>query len=71
MYHESKLGLNWTWVIFYSTEAQSRGQGLGGNLVVLSGPLGFPDGAVVKNPPANARDARDVDWSLGWEDPLE
>ena len=26
---------------------------------------------VVKNPPANAGDARDTVWSLGWEDHLE
>ena len=26
---------------------------------------------VVKNPPANAGDIRDVVHSLGWEDPLE
>ena len=26
---------------------------------------------VVKNPPANAGDIRDVVQSLGWEDPLE
>ena len=30
--------------------------------------MGFPDGSVVKNPPANAGD---VGLSLGWEDPLE
>ena len=29
--------------------------------------LGFPGGLVVKNPPANAGDARD----MGWEEPLE
>ena len=28
----------------------------------------FPSGAVVKNPPANAGDAR---LTLGWKDPLE
>ena len=27
--------------------------------------LGFPGDAVVKNPPANAGDARDVSWILG------
>ena len=26
---------------------------------------------VVKNPPTNAGDLREVIWSLGWEDPLE
>ena len=31
----------------------------------------FPDGAVVKNPPANAGDARIWVWSLGQEVPLE
>ena len=31
--------------------------------------LGFPGGAVVKNPPANAGDKRIQ--SLAWEDPLE
>ena len=30
----------------------------------------FPGGSVVKNPPANAGDIRDVD-SIGWKDPLE
>ena len=33
--------------------------------------LGFPGGAVVKNPPASAGDAGDVVRSLGQEDPLE
>ena len=28
----------------------------------------FPDGSVVKNPPANTRDADSIP---GWEDPLE
>jgi len=32
---------------------------------------GFPGGTLVKNPHANAGDARDVDLSLWWEDPLE
>ena len=31
------------------------------------GPLAFAGGAMVKNPPADARDFRDT----GWEDPLE
>ena len=31
----------------------------------------FPGGAVVKNLPANAGDARDVGQSVGWVDPLE
>ena len=26
---------------------------------------------VAKNPPANAENAIDMGWSLGWEDPLE
>ena len=26
---------------------------------------------MVKNPPANAGDARDLVWFLGWEDPME
>ena len=30
-----------------------------------------PDGAVVKNPSANAGDMGEVDSVLGWEDPLE
>ena len=29
-------------------------------------PLGFPGGAVVKNPPA---DAKDAGQTLGWKDP--
>ena len=33
--------------------------------------LGFPGGAVVKNPPASAGGAGDVVRSLGQEDPLE
>ena len=37
----------------------------------LKKPGGFPGGAVVKNPPASAGDARDVIRSLGREDPLE
>ena len=28
-------------------------------------------GGAVKNPPANARDLRDVGSILGWDDPLE
>ena len=28
--------------------------------------MGFPDGAVVKNPPANARDAGDAVSVTGW-----
>ena len=32
---------------------------------------GFPGGAVVKNLPVNAGDARDTVRSLEWEDPLE
>ena len=31
----------------------------------------LPGGAVVKNPPANVGDARDVGSISGWEDPLE
>ena len=30
-----------------------------------------PDGAVVKNPSANAGDMGEADSVLGWEDPLE
>ena len=30
-----------------------------------------PHKLVVKNPPANARDVRDTDLILCWEDPLE
>ena len=33
--------------------------------------LGFPNGWALKNPPANARDIRDVGSSLSQEDPLE
>ena len=33
--------------------------------------LGFPGGAVVKNPQGNTWDKRDVVWSLGREDALE
>ena len=33
--------------------------------------IDFPGGAVIKNPPASVGDTGDVDWSLGWEDPLE
>jgi len=31
----------------------------------------FPGGSVVKNPPANAGDTRDLGWIPGSEDPLE
>ena len=31
----------------------------------------LPGGAVVKNPPANVGDARDMALISGWEDPLE
>ena len=37
----------------------------------LKKPRGFPGGAVVKNPPASAGDARDVIRSVGREDPRE
>ena len=33
--------------------------------------MGFPGGRVVKNPPANAGDARDMSSILSWEEPLE
>ena len=33
--------------------------------------VGFPGGAVVKNPPASAGDTRDVGSIPGREDPLE
>ena len=32
---------------------------------------GFPGGSVIKNLPANAREARDAGSILGWGDPLE
>ena len=32
---------------------------------------GFPGGALVKNPPANAGDARDPGSTPSWKDPLE
>ena len=33
--------------------------------------MGFSGGTVVKNPPVNAGDARDMGQSLGWEDALD
>ena len=33
--------------------------------------MGFPGGAVVKNPPANAGDSRDTGSIPGWEDHTE
>ena len=39
-----------------------------GCIFIIKEITGFPDGTVVKNPPANAGD---VGQSLGWEDPLE
>ena len=33
--------------------------------------MGFSGGMVVKNPPVNAGDARDMGQSLGWEDALD
>ena len=33
--------------------------------------FGFPGRAASKNLAANSRDAGDLGWSLGWEDPLE
>ena len=33
--------------------------------------VGFPGGAVVKNPPANAGDTRDLGSILGREDPMQ
>ena len=41
------------------------------SVYTLSDLWSFPGGAVVKNPPANAGDARDEVLSLGQEDPLE
>ena len=37
----------------------------------MSMDVGFPGGAVVKNPPASAGDTRDVGSIPGREDPLE
>ena len=37
----------------------------------MSDYVGFPDGAVVKNLPANAGSSRDMSLIPGWEDPLE
>ena len=36
-----------------------------------NGLLGFPDGSVVKNPPAEAGDEGDGGFSLDWENPPE
>ena len=33
--------------------------------------LGFPDGLMVKNPPASAEDERDMGFIPGWDNPLE
>ena len=33
--------------------------------------MGFSGGTVVKNPPVNAGDERDMGQSLGWEDALD
>ena len=33
--------------------------------------MGFPGGSVLKNPPANAGDVRDLGSVLGQEDPLQ
>ena len=33
--------------------------------------LSFPDGLMVKNPPAGAEDERDMGFIPGWDDPLE
>ena len=33
--------------------------------------MGFPGGSVLKNPPANPGDVRDLGSILGQEDPLE
>ena len=41
-------------------------------ILFLTTACGFtPEGSVVKNLPANAENTTDVDWILGWEDPLE
>ena len=42
------------------------------HILFLTTACGFtPEGSVVKNLPTTARNTRDVDWILGWEDPLE
>ena len=33
--------------------------------------MGFPGGSAIKNLPTNAGDIRDVDFILGWKNPLE
>ena len=44
---------------------------VGINKFLLRVLVGFPSGAVVEKPPANAGDARNVLQSLGCRDPLE
>ena len=63
----------WNWAVgagaagvFYNSSSQSWMI-----LHTLRDIWGSPDGAVVKNPPANAGDARDSGLILGWEDSLE
>ena len=41
------------------------------NYILVEKLRGFLGGAVAKNMPANAGDAREWVWSLGLEDPLE
>ena len=41
------------------------------NISITALCVGFPDGSVVKNLPANAGDAKTPIQSLGREDPLE
>ena len=60
--------LKWTSVLITKLHAPAVVNLLRRNLCSY---LGFPGGAVVKNPPANAGDTRDADSIPGWEDPLE
>ena len=41
------------------------------SILAVTTPFGFPDGLVVKNPPANAGAQETWVQSLGWEDSLE
>ena len=52
--------------VFIYLPIQIPGLQFGANML-----WGFPGGTVVKNPPANAGDARDAGSILGLEDPLK
>ena len=57
----------WRAVVHGAAKSQTRLS----DCTELNAYMGFPGSAVVKNPPASARDTRDLGSIPGLEDPLE